>query len=417
MDRLAVLLSPTQPHLGLRANWPQFSLLVLVNAFVGGMAGIERSILPAIAEGEFDVAARTAILAFIVAFGLTKAPTNYFAGRLADRFGRKRVLVAGWLIAVPVPWLLMYAQDWEWIVAANVLLGVSQGLTWSTTLVMKFDLAGPRHHGLAAGLNEFAGYLAVAASAYATARIAQATGLRPEPFYPAVAYAAIGLLLSAFVVRETRGFAAAESALQADNAHLTPREVFRQTSFADRTLSSVSQAGFANNFKDAIAWGLLPLWFAAQGMGLERIGVLAAIYPATWGVLQLAVGTWSDRAGRKRLIVAGLWIQAVGMAIILLPGGMATAAAGSALLGVGTALAYPTLLAAVGDVAEPSWRASALGVYRLWRDLGYVFGGLLAGLVADWLGMGVAIAVTAVLTFVAGTAAAVRMRETLARPG
>lgn len=417
MDRLAVLLSPTQPHLGLRANWPQFSLLVLVNAFVGGMAGIERSILPAIAEGEFDVAARTAILAFIVAFGLTKAPTNYFAGRLADRFGRKRVLVAGWLIAVPVPWLLMYAQDWEWIVAANVLLGVSQGLTWSTTLVMKFDLAGPRHHGLAAGLNEFAGYLAVAASAYATARIAQATGLRPEPFYPAVAYAAIGLLLSAFVVRETRGFAAAESALQADNAHLTPREVFRQTSFADRTLSSASQAGFANNFKDAIAWGLLPLWFAAQGMGLERIGVLAAIYPATWGVLQLAVGTWSDRAGRKRLIVAGLWIQAVGMAIILLPGGMATAAAGSALLGVGTALAYPTLLAAVGDVAEPSWRASALGVYRLWRDLGYVFGGLLAGLVADWLGMGVAIAVTAVLTFVAGTAAAVRMRETLARPG
>jgi len=417
VDRLAVLLSPTQPHLGLRANWPQFSLLVLVNAFVGGMAGIERSILPAIAEGEFDVAARTAILAFIVAFGLTKAPTNYFAGRLADRFGRKRVLVAGWLIAVPVPWLLMYAQDWEWIVAANVLLGVSQGLTWSTTLVMKFDLAGPRHHGLAAGLNEFAGYLAVAASAYATARIAQATGLRPEPFYPAVAYAAIGLLLSAFVVRETRGFAAAESALQADNAHLTPREVFRQTSFADRTLSSASQAGFANNFKDAIAWGLLPLWFAAQGMGLERIGVLAAIYPATWGVLQLAVGTWSDRAGRKRLIVAGLWIQAVGMAIILLPGGMATAAAGSALLGVGTALAYPTLLAAVGDVAEPSWRASALGVYRLWRDLGYVFGGLLAGLVADWLGMGVAIAVTAVLTFVAGTAAAVRMRETLARPG
>jgi MFS family permease len=400
-------------RLGLRENWPQFSLLVVVSVFVGGMFGLERSILPAIAEQEFGLAARAAILSFIVAFGLTKALANYAAGRLADRFGRKRVLVAGWLVAAPVPMLLMQAPSWSWIVLANVLLGVSQGLTWSVAVIMKIDLAGPRQRGLAMGLNEFAGYVAVAATALATARIAAAYGLRPEPFYLGVAFVAIGLLLSAFAVRETRQHVAHESALHAAEAAPTQREVFRRTTLTDRDLSSVSQAGFVNNLNDGMAWGLLPLWFSVAGMSLDQIGVLAAAYPATWGALQLATGAWSDRVGRKWLIAWGMWVQAAGIAVILLPGGMSLALLGSVLLGAGTAMAYPTFLAAIGDVTHPAWRASAVGVYRLWRDLGYAFGALLSGLVADALGIAPAIAVVAALTFASGVVVALRMRETL----
>lgn len=403
----------THVRLGLRENWGQFSLLVLINAFVGGMFGLERSILPAVAEQEFGIAARAAILSFIVTFGLAKAGANYLAGRLADSFGRKQVLVAGWLVASPVPFVLMYAPDWEWIVAANVLLGLSQGLTWSLTVIMKIDLAGPRQRGLAMGLNEFAGYVAVAASAWATARIAADFGLRPEPFQFGAGLVVLGLALSLFAVRETRHHAALESALHGDDAPLAPREVFRRTTVADRDLSSATQAGFVNNLNDGIAWGVFPLWFAAAGMSLEQIGVLAAVYPATWGLLQLATGAWSDRVGRKRLIVAGLWIQAAGIAIVLVGRDMAWATAGAALLGIGTAMVYPTLLAAIGDVAQPSWRASAVGVYRLWRDLGYAAGGLLAGVLADLAGLGPVIAATAVLTFLSGALVAVRMRETL----
>jgi MFS family permease len=405
---------PTTPiRLGLRANWPQFSLLVLVNAFVGGMAGLERSILPAIAEQEFGIAARTAILSFIVAFGLTKAVANYLAGRLADRHGRRRILIAGWLVVLPVPFLLMHAPTWSWIVGANVLLGISQGLTWSVTVIMKIDLAGPRQRGLAMGLNEFAGYVAVAASAFATAWIAATYGLRPEPFYLGVALAGVGLLLSVFAVRETREHAEHESALAGVQAPvLSQREVFRRTSLTDRNLSSFSQAGLVNNLNDGMAWGLFPLWFATLGMSLEQIGVLAAVYPVTWGFVQLATGAWSDRVGRKWLIATGMWVQAAGIVAVLLAQGMAAALLGAVLLGLGTAMVYPTLLAAVGDVAQASWRASAVGVYRLWRDLGYAAGALFAGLVADRFGLPASIGAVAVLTFASGVVVAVRTRET-----
>jgi len=400
--------------LGLRANWAQFSLLVLVNAFVGAMAGLERSILPAIAEQEFGIAARTAILSFIVAFGLTKAAANYLAGRLADRLGRKHVLIAGWLIAAPVPFLLMHAPAWRWIVFANVLLGISQGLTWSVTVIMKIDLAGPRSRGLATGLNEFAGYVAVAGSALATAWVATSYGLRPEPFYLGVLFVACGLLLSVLVVRETRDHAAHESRLIGDSAAPSQREVFWRTTLKDRNLSSVSQAGLVNNLNDGMAWGLFPIWFAALGMSLAQIGALAAVYPATWGIAQLATGAWSDRVGRKWLIAAGMWMQALGILAVLLAHGMGAATIGALLLGIGTAMVYPTLLAAVGDVAQPSWRASAVGVYRLWRDLGYAAGALLAGVIADRFGLPASIGTVAALTFASGIVVAVRMQETLA---
>ena len=404
--------------LGLRENLGQFSLLVLVNAFVGAMVGLERSILPAIAEQEFHLAARAAILSFIVVFGITKAITNYGAGRLADRLGRKHVLVAGWLVAIPVPFLLMWGPSWKWIVAANVLLGVSQGLTWSLTVIMKIDLVGPKRRGLAMGVNEFSGYIAVAASAFATGWIAARYGLRPQPFYLGIVYVACGLLISALLVHDTRDHVAHETALRSAKqaeAHVSQREVFWRTTLSDRNLSSVSQAGLVNNLNDGMAWGIFPLYFAAAGIGLERIGVLAALYPATWGMMQLFTGAWSDRIGRKRLIVGGMWVQAIGIAITAATTSFTPFALGSLLLGLGTAMVYPTLLATIGDVAHPGWRASAVGVYRLWRDLGYAIGALLAGMVADAFGLAAAMWLVAVITFGSGTIVALRMRETLAR--
>jgi MFS family permease len=394
---------------GLRENWAQFLLLVIVNAFVGAMVGMERSVLPAIAEAELNVEARAAILSFIVVFGVTKALTNYVAGRWSDRFGRKPVLVAGWLVAAPVPLLLMWAPTWSWILAANALLGVSQGLTWSTTVIMKIDLAGPSRRGLAMGLNEFAGYFAVALSALATGFIASEVGLRPEPFYLGVAYVAVGGLLSAFAVRETLPFARVAAAAPAH----APREVFTRTSFTDPDLSSVCQAGMVNNLNDGMAWGLFPLLFAAAHLSLAQIGALAALYPAVWGVAQLATGAWSDRVGRKGLIVAGMWTQAVALVVIGLGARFEVFAVGAVLLGLGTAMVYPTLLAAIGDVAASGWRASAVGVYRLWRDLGYAVGALLAGVVADAFGLSAAVLAVAALTFVSGAVAAARMRDTL----
>lgn len=405
-------------RLGLRENLAQFSLLVLVNAFVGAMVGMERSILPAIAEEEFHLAARTAILSFIVVFGVTKALTNYFAGRFSDRFGRKVVLIAGWLVAAPVPFLLMWAPSWSWILGANVLLGVSQGLTWSTTVIMKIDLAGPKKRGLAMGLNEFAGYFAVALSALATGFIASRHGLRPEPFLLGVGFVVLGLALSVLLVRETRHHVAAESMLAGElprEGLPSAREVFWRTTLFDKSLSSVSQAGLVNNLNDGMAWGLFPLVFAAAGMSLAEIGTLAAIYPAVWGLGQLFTGAWSDRVGRKWLIVSGMWVQALGIGVIALSEGFSGFALGAVLLGAGTAMVYPTLLAAIGDVAHPMWRASAVGVYRLWRDLGYAVGALLAGAVADAFGLGAATWTIAALTFASGGLAALRMRETLAR--
>lgn len=406
-------------RLGLRENLGQFSLLVVVNAFVGAMVGMERTILPSIAEHEFQLAAKTAVLSFIVVFGVTKALTNYLAGRLSDRWGRKHVLVGGWLVAVPVPFLLMWAPSWDWVLFANALLGVSQGLTWSTTVIMKIDLAGPQKRGLAMGLNEFAGYFAVAGSALATGVVAARYGLRPEPFYLGVGFVVIGLLLSVLLVRETKHHVAAESKLQGElppQGIPSQREVFWRTSLLDKNLSSVSQAGLVNNLNDGMAWGLFPLFFAAARMDLGQIGTLAAIYPATWGIVQLFTGAWSDRVGRKWLIASGMWVQALGIAAVVLSADFAGFALGAALLGIGTAMVYPTLLAAIGDVAHPSWRASSVGVYRLWRDLGYAIGALLAGVTADALGLPAAMWFVAVLTCASGVVVAVRMSETVRLP-
>ncbi len=405
-------------RLGLRENLGQFSLLVLVNAFVGAMVGLERSILPAIAAYEFHVAARAAILSFIVVFGIAKALTNYFAGRLSDRYGRKHILVAGWLVAVPVPFVLMWAPDWNWIVAANVLLGVSQGLTWSTTVIMKIDLVGPKQRGLAMGLNEFSGYFAVAGSALATGWLAARYGLRPEPFYLGVVYVASGLTLSAMAVGETRHYVAHE--VQAhhtehEDALPTQGEIFRRASLTDRNLSSISQAGLVNNLNDGMAWGLFPLVFATAGMSLAQVGTLAAIYPAVWGMTQIFTGALSDHIGRKQLIAWGMWTQAAGIAITASSNGFLGFGVGGVLLGVGTAMVYPTLLAAIGDVAHPAWRASAVGVYRLWRDLGYAVGALLAGVTADFFGLAAAVWLIAGLTFLSGVIVVARMKETLVK--
>lgn len=404
----------TEFRLGLRANLPQFALLVVVNAFVGAMVGMERSILPALAEQEFALAAKSAILAFIAVFGVTKALTNYLAGRLSDRYGRKHVLVAGWAIAAPVPFLLMWAPSWSWVLAANVLLGVSQGLTWSTTVIMKIDLAGPRNRGLAMGLNEFAGYFAVALAAWATGWIAAQYGLRPQPFYLGVVFVAVGLTLSAWVVRETQHHARYEAETHAcpQDEALSQAEIFRRTSLTDPNLSSISQAGLINNLNDGMAWGLFPLVFAAAGMNLAQIGILAGLYPMIWGLLQLGTGAWSDRIGRKWLIATGMWVQAAGIGLIALATGFTGFATGAVLLGLGTAMVYPTLLAAIGDVAHPGWRASAVGVYRLWRDLGYAIGAVLAGVTADLFGLGPAMWLVAALTFGSGLVVAGRMTET-----
>ena len=414
MGRLARV-HPVSPRLGLRANGAQFALLVLINAFVGAMVGLERAILPALAEDEFGLAARSAIGSFIVVFGLTKASTNYVAGRLADSRGRKAVLVAGWLVALPVPLLLMWAPSWGWILVANAFLGVSQGLTWSTTVIMKIDLAGPRQRGLAMGLNEFAGYLAVALSALATGYLAARFGLRPAPFWLGVGFALVGLLLSALVVKETRGHAELESA-DHEPATLSPRQVVLRTSFLDRDLSAVSQAGFVNNLNDGMAWGLFPLLWAGAGMDLRQIGWLAAAYPAIWGLGQLATGAASDRIGRKGLIVGGMLLQALAIVGVATASGFVGFAASASLLGLGTAMVYPTLLAALGDVAHPSWRASAVGVYRLWRDSGYAAGAIVAGLLADAFGLRAALWAIALLTALSGAVVQLRLRETLRRP-
>ncbi len=402
-------------RLGLRENILQFTILIIVNAFVGAMVGMERSILPQIAEQEFHLLAKTAILSFIVVFGITKAFTNYFAGRLSDRYGRKLILIGGWLVAAPVPFLLMWAPSWEWILIANAFLGVSQGLTWSTTVIMKIDLVGAKNRGLAMGLNEFAGYLAVAGSALATGWLATKYGLRPQPFYLGVAFVILGLGLSVFLVRETKHHVSAESKLHQQTEHqlVSQRQVFWMTTLSDKNLSSVSQAGLVNNLNDGMAWGLFPLLFAAASMSLEQIGTLAAIYPATWGMAQLFTGGWSDRVGRKWLIASGMWVQAAGICVVTMSSQFSGFAFGAVLLGLGTAMVYPTLLAAIGDVAHPSWRASSVGIYRFWRDLGYAIGAVLAGIAADAFGLSVAMGIVAAITFMSGLIVAVRMTETL----
>jgi len=409
--------SPGGVRLGLRANLAQFTLLVGVNALVGGMVGQERTVLPLLAGQVFGLQAVTAALTFILAFGVVKAVTNLAAGALSDRHGRKPVLVAGWLIGLPVPLLLMWAPSWGWVVAANVLLGINQGLTWSTTVIMKIDLAGPERRGLAMGLNEAAGYGAVAVTAYLTGLVAARYGLRPEPFYLGLAYAGLGLGASVLFVRETHAHARQEAADRRPGSSgvgdtLSLGQVAALTSFRERALSAASQAGMVNNLNDGLAWGLLPLLFARGGLGVGRIGLLAAAYPAVWGAGQLLTGSMSDRLGRKRLIVGGMWLQAAALALTAATRGFVPWLAGAVLLGVGTAMVYPTLLAAVGDVAHPRWRASAVGVYRLWRDGGFAVGALLGGVVADLLGLAAAVWAVAALTGLSGLVVAVRMYET-----
>ena len=410
-------------RLGLGPNLAQFGLLVAVNALVGGLLGEERTVVPLLADRVFGVTAYTAVLSYIAAFGAVKAATNYVAGTLADRVGRKPVLVAGWLIGLPVPLLLIWAPSWGWVVAANVLLGVNQGLTWSTTVIMKIDLVGPARRGFAMGLNEAAGYGAVAITAMATGYLAASYGLRPAPFYLGIAYAALGLGLSTLFVRETRGHAQLEAAshtVRRDGRHdhlhadLSGRDIFLQTSMREPALSAASQAGLVNNLNDGLAWGLFPLLFARAGLSLGRIGVLAALYPAVWGVGQLLTGAWSDRVGRKPLIVAGMLLQGLALAVTAMADTFGIWALAAVLLGAGTALVYPTLLAAVGDVAHPAWRARSVGVYRLWRDSGFAVGAVLSGVAADALGIRAAIWIVAGLTSVSGLVVAARMYETLA---
>jgi MFS family permease len=398
--------------LGLRENWRQFWLLVMVNAFVGAMVGLERTVLPLLAQEEFGLVSRSAALSFIATFGVVKALTNFFSGRLGDLYGRKRVLLVGWLFALPVPVLVIWAPSWSWIIFANVLLGINQGLAWSTTVIMKIDLVGPRQRGLAMGLNEFAGYLAVALAALGTGYLAQAYGLRPEPFYLGIAFAATGLALSVFFVRETRDLVVLESAGQARD-DISAGEVFARATWRDPALSSASQAGLVNNLNDGLAWGLFPVFFAAAGLDLAQIGMLSFTYPAVWGLLQLGAGALSDFWGRKWLIAVGMVVQGVALGLFALVHGFWPWMGAAALLGSGTAMVYPTLLAAIGDVAHPSWRGSAVGVYRLWRDSGYAVGALLAGVLADLFGMPSAIAVVGGLTVASGVLVMFRMPETL----
>jgi MFS family permease len=403
--------------LGLRANWPQFTLLVLINAFVGGMVGIERTVVPLIGAEEFHLASTTLVISFIVSFGVVKACANLVSGHFADVWGRKRVLILGWLVGLPVPFMIMWGPSWGWVIAANALLGVNQGFAWSMTVIMKVDLVGPRSRGLAVGLNEFAGYLAVGTTAFLTGYLASEYGLRPVPIYLGVAYAVLGTALSVVLVRDTREHVR----LEIGNAPKSPseisfREIFTLTSFRDRNLFAASQAGLVNNLNDGMSWGIFPLFFAGFGLGVERIGILKAVYPATWGILQVATGPLSDRWGRKGLIVGGMWVQAGGLLLTAFTSTFAFWLAGSLLLGIGTAMVYPSLIAAVSDASHPTWRARSLSVYRFWRDLGYAIGALSAGLIADLLGMSAAIAIIGVLTFASGTVVALAMREHRAAP-
>ncbi|MBZ0305726.1 MAG: MFS transporter [Anaerolineae bacterium] len=402
-------------RLGLRANWQQFSLLVLVNAFVGAMLGMERTLVPQIAKEEFNLASVSVTLSFIVSFGIVKALTNLFAGRNSDRWGRKPLLIAGWLIGIPVPFIVMVAPTWGWIVFANVLLGINQGLCWSTAVIMKVDLVGAAGRGLAMSLNEFAGYLAMALSTFGSGWIAAQSALRPDPFYLGAVFAVLGLLISVFFVHETLGHVRQEASQQHSSEFPDFHSIFRHVSWENKTFFSLSQAGLINNLNDVVIWGMLPLLALEKNVSVNQAALLGSLYLGVWGLSQLFTGTLSDYSGRKPLITGGLLVQSAGISLFALSGQRDLWYVAVVTMGLGTGMVYPTLLAAVSDVAHPLWRASALGVYRLWRDSGYAFGALLAGLLADVFNLQFAIMVTAVLTLGSCVTAFLLLSETISR--
>lgn len=404
--------------LGLRENCQQFSLLVLVNMMVGGMVGLERTVVPLVGTEEFHIQSDVVVFSFIIAFGVVKAFTNLISGVLADKYTRKKVLIWGWLVGLPVPFILAFAPSWNWILFANVLLGISQGLAWSMTVNMKIDLVGKKNRGLAMGLNEAAGYGAVGLTALLTGYLASYYGLRPQPFYIGIAYTIVGLLLSIFVVRDTRKFAQLEAIqVSTDETAHKPNLwwVFKETSFKNKNLFSVSQAGMINNLNDGMSWGVFPLLFMSMGVGLEGIGWIKAIYPVVWGLGQIVTGPLADKIGRKPLIVWGMLVQVLGHIIIgfewFEP--LTSGLIGSIFLGIGTAMVYPALLAAVSDTANPTWRASSLGVYRFWRDMGYAIGALMAGIVGSFFGLEWAVHIAGFITLISGIIVWIRMKETI----
>lgn len=392
--------------LGLKENWKQFSLLVLVNAFVGGMVGLERSILPEIAEKEFGIAATSAILSFIVVFGVVKAISNYYAGALANRFGRKNLLVLGWIFAIPIPFILIYAENWNWIIAANVLLGINQGLAWSSTVVMKIDLVGEKQRGFAMGLNEFAGYFAVAVVAFLTGWIASEYGVRPYPFYLGIGLMILGLLFSIFLINDTRHHVAKD---EGSSDMLRLKNIFWDTTWKDKNLGSVSQAGLINNLNDGMAWGLFPILLSGKGFNLEQIGIVTALYPAVWGIGQLFTGRMADIFSKKDMLFIGMLLQAIVLVILVWAETMTHFVILSSLLGWGTAMVYPTFLATIADNTHPQDRAKSIGIFRLWRDLGYAIGAILTGLLADLVSIEAAIMLIGILTLISAGIIFLRM--------
>ena len=392
--------------LGLKENWLQFTILVVVNAFVGGMVGLERTIFPKFAEIEFGIASKTAILSFIIAFGITKAITNYFTGKLANKFGRKNLLLLGWLIAIPIPFILINASSWNWVVFANILLGINQGLTWSSTVVMKIDLVGENDRGLAMGINEFAGYFSVGVVAFLTGFIAQKYGVTPYPFYLGIGISIIGLLLTLFFVRDTQKYVTIEQQTTQTNEF---DNVFLETSFKNKTLSSITQAGLVNNLNDGMIWGLLPILLVSLKYDAKSIGIIAAIYPAVWGIGQLFTGKMSDIYSKKGMLFWGMLLQ--GFAIVLIPffTSFFQLAIIASFLGLGTALVYPTFLSAISYATNPMQRAESIGVFRLWRDLGYAIGAIVSGLIADLFGVQYAILTIGCITILSSIIIKLRM--------
>jgi len=380
---------------GLRENWQQFTLLVVVNAFVGGMIGLERTIFPKFASSQFGLSSNAAILTFIVAFGLSKAISNYYAGKLSHLYGRKKVLVFGWILALPIPFIFIQANNWNWILFANILLGISQGLTWTSTVLMKIDLVGEKNRGFAMGLNEFAGYFSVGIVAYLSGFIANKYGITPYPFYLGIIISGIGLLLSVLFVNDTQKFVAIEK----QSVNQKPmKHIFIETTFKNKTLSTVTQAGLVNNLNDGMIWGLLPILLAQKQLSFSNIAIVAATYPAVWGIGQLFTGKMSDHFSKKTMLFWGMFIQGLVICVLPFTSTFILFMVISVVLGFGTALVYPTFLSAIAENTIPQQRAESMGTFRLWRDLGYVIGAIISGAVADLLGLEYAIVFIGILT-------------------